>query len=515
MRPINLPVLDKIKVDQYGLYPGINASGLEFSFTPGSNVILGINGLGKTTLLKIIQRTLLGPFDIKEDAEIGGGKRKVVKTARDIFARRVLDHAVNATVILSFFINREHFEVVRSLHNLDIKLLKVGSTTYDLSNYTSDNIEEIYQDEIKKAANIDDYYDFILIVHYIVFYLENRRSVVWDQWAQTEILRILFVADELQAEYKDNLNKALSSDSQARNKITQANKRRKKYDGLVAAAEKASPEDVALLKIKVFDMREKLNSLKLNIANQDAERRKYRNDLEQRKNDLELTSQKIRSTREAELSAFFPSLTDYGKYVIAGIESGQGCLVCGSHDKNTLALVIDKLTKTSCCPLCHTERLSQENVDGGIIERSDKIDLSILESRRDEISNSIKTLYEEVEKSQAVYSQLKIECIELEAKYKNYLTELQANEVPLSDGHLTEITKLALQLESDDAEIREEWANKEIALKKLNEIVEQLISSISFFKDDLSSKFGEIVSSFLAEDCYLSFILASRNIGQG
>jgi uncharacterized protein YhaN len=64
---INFPVLERLDISQYGLFPGPEggqAEGLHVDFQPGITLIIGANGLGKSTLVTIIFRLLTGPFDI-------------------------------------------------------------------------------------------------------------------------------------------------------------------------------------------------------------------------------------------------------------------------------------------------------------------------------------------------------------------------------------------------------------------------------------------------------------------
>ncbi len=59
---INLPVFDRLDVTNYGLFPGKqDEPGLHVPFIPGLTLVLGANGLGKTTLVTMLYRMLTGP----------------------------------------------------------------------------------------------------------------------------------------------------------------------------------------------------------------------------------------------------------------------------------------------------------------------------------------------------------------------------------------------------------------------------------------------------------------------
>ncbi|MFX8168611.1 hypothetical protein ABTL13_19490, partial [Acinetobacter baumannii] len=88
---------------------------LDHHFVPGVNVIVGINGLGKTTLLTMLLRALAGPAEVPGDDDLGDKRRRLIPADRFWFRRRVPDDAVNATVTLYFSIGEHFLEVTRSL----------------------------------------------------------------------------------------------------------------------------------------------------------------------------------------------------------------------------------------------------------------------------------------------------------------------------------------------------------------------------------------------------------------
>ena len=78
---IRFPVFDSLNVNDFGLYPGTKqAPGLSCTFKPGLTLVLGANGLGKTTLITVLFRLLTGPFDIPalmSRADLGNASLRV------------------------------------------------------------------------------------------------------------------------------------------------------------------------------------------------------------------------------------------------------------------------------------------------------------------------------------------------------------------------------------------------------------------------------------------------------
>jgi energy-coupling factor transporter ATP-binding protein EcfA2 len=132
---INLPLLEELHVTGYGLYPGTeNSTGLHIEFRPGATLILGANGLGKSTLVSIIYRLLTGPFDIP--GLVGRtdlGNMRLATTAlsplgRKTFAQRVVDGARNAKARLSFKLDQNTVVVERSLSDLALTHFSVNGS---------------------------------------------------------------------------------------------------------------------------------------------------------------------------------------------------------------------------------------------------------------------------------------------------------------------------------------------------------------------------------------------------
>src|SRR4051812_3852021 len=98
---VRFPVITGLQVEDYGLYPGKRGKGLKATFPSGLTVVLGANGLGKTTLVWIMYRLLSGPYDIPgldDGGDLGSRSlesRPLRAAYRKMFARRVVDDAAD------------------------------------------------------------------------------------------------------------------------------------------------------------------------------------------------------------------------------------------------------------------------------------------------------------------------------------------------------------------------------------------------------------------------------------
>lgn len=301
---VHFPILEHVRVDGYLLYPGTEENpGLNHPFLAGMNVIVGINGVGKTTLLNILFRMLAGDKDLRDGRELGDSKRTLITVDNDIFANRVPDRAKNATATLKFKLGVHTIEIKRALRNLE--LLEFTVTPADPQMQRLEDLGDTYKAVISRLAGLDDFFDFVLVLRYLTFFLEDRRTLIWDKAAQTEIFRILFFPDNVDHNYKSSLNDALSADSSARNTNTILTKEKKKFDKLIAESTSSKPEELVLLQAAHTELNEALEHQTQKTQKLDNQRRSLRQRLEQDRNDAERLHQEERALREQMLASVF------------------------------------------------------------------------------------------------------------------------------------------------------------------------------------------------------------------
>ena len=62
---IRFPIFESLDVEGYGMFPGrASRPGLHIALQPGLTLVLGANGLGKTTLVTLLYRMCTGPYEI-------------------------------------------------------------------------------------------------------------------------------------------------------------------------------------------------------------------------------------------------------------------------------------------------------------------------------------------------------------------------------------------------------------------------------------------------------------------
>ena len=123
---IRFPILESARINDFGLYPGLGEQGVDIRFDTNLSVIVGANGLGKSTLLLMLFRTLTGPTDIPgavRDGELGSARlepKGLSRNERRTFAARVSDGALNATATVTIRLGDALIKITRSLRDLTL-----------------------------------------------------------------------------------------------------------------------------------------------------------------------------------------------------------------------------------------------------------------------------------------------------------------------------------------------------------------------------------------------------------
>lgn len=275
-----LPNLISINIRNFSLYPG-NLD-LDFHFIEGVNLIIGGNGVGKTTFLNLIKYALIGLYkrgvDVKRREFRGVEYRydKRVNLPYSYFYNR-MDSTANyndsAQVTITFKLGTKQFEVTRTLSNPTVVKLVItdSGVTNEVSgvlmpqseydnlflnkdknvNILSQSLQWKYEFEISKAAGHESFDELIFLVNDVLFFSESRKTIMWNSDFQSDFSSIYFIEPkllkqlnetQLDAKYYDSLSRHKSEDIRAINKIFEkfkdTNNNNKEYRELVANHEK-------------------------------------------------------------------------------------------------------------------------------------------------------------------------------------------------------------------------------------------------------------------------------------
>ncbi len=367
---VRFPVLTELKVTDYELFPGDSpGSGIVWSFRQGVTVIAGINGLGKTTLLLMILRSLTGRYDLTGDGALQSLSVTLPKTPvrlkpphLGVFGRRVSDGAANAKVALSACVGKHVISISRRLKNLALEDLKIDGQKVELSG-TADEREGVFQSRLTELIGLGSFVDVLLVLHHVILFYENRPGALWDSNAQRHLLRALCLDEEdatLVAQLERDLQRA---DSQARNVHSRIATTEKRLDEALTQEAGAKGVHAKLSAEQELLDAELLEAGRLEDVLQqlDDQRKTTRLAYERAKIVREEANGAVERLKYTALLTYFPRMDDTTRLVLSRIMRDGRCLVCHAPARER-QMELEHHIATGCCPICGAEPEVQDKV---------------------------------------------------------------------------------------------------------------------------------------------------------
>ena len=367
---VRLPILTELRVTDYELFPGSPAgSGINWSFQQGVTVIAGINGLGKTTLLLMILRSLTGRFDLTADGALQSlsvvlPERPVRLSVRHIgaFQRRVSDGAANASIVVSASIGEHAITIKRRLNNLSLEGLTIDEQPVELPAGV-DAREVVYQSKLTELIGLGSFVDVLLVLHHVILFLESRPGALWDTNAQRHLLRALCLDQEDARRVAELERQLQSADSRARNvhaRMTTTERRLNEALEQEAEAEGVLAEMSAEQELLDAELGE-VERLEGALQEFDDQRKRARLAYERAKIAREEADGAVERLKYTALLRHYPSMDDTTRLVLSRIMRDGRCMACGSPAEERQA-ELERQVATGCCAICGAEPDVQGNV---------------------------------------------------------------------------------------------------------------------------------------------------------
>lgn len=247
-RQIYLPELLSINIKNYTLYP--NGLDYTFDFVKGVNLVLGGNGMGKTTFVNIIRFAILGlykkPFGYTRTYQ-GNIIEKRQLFPQKYFSNRMDDSIptdASPTVSISMKLNNVTVELTRDLSSITLTQLKVDGAELPgtlINQFSYEKLSDTakintlpykYERIIKDNTNLE-FDDLIFFVNEVLFFGEDHKTILWNDGdvfpdVQSELFNKYFNDPDLdkkrqeairKAKYFDSLSRHSSEDMRAINKV--------------------------------------------------------------------------------------------------------------------------------------------------------------------------------------------------------------------------------------------------------------------------------------------------------
>ena len=515
---VHLPILTELRVVEYELFPGDpSGSGITWSFRPGVTVIAGINGLGKTTLLTMILRSLTGPYDLT--GEGGSGSLSVVLPEKPVllgpqhtrlFQRRVADGAANARVVLSTRIGETVVTITRRLKDLSLERMTIDEIEVELPRAQKEQ-EGVFQSRITELIGLGSFVDVLLVLHHVILFYENRPGALWDPNAQRQLLRALCLEQEDALRVVQLERELQSADSQARNVHSRITSTQRRWRA--ALRQEAQAEGV-LAKLsaeqKLLDA-ELLDASGLETALQQ---------LDERRRDARLAYERAKIAREeadgaterlkyTALLRHYPSMDDTIRLVLSRIMTDERCLAC-----NALASEkrreLDEQVAHGYCPICGAQPDAQDKVIA--VHQFDQAKLERERERAERAKREETTQSKQLQDSVAKYERTVTRLDKVRRSIQARTRRNHQLRTQLPDTATSREYEIALKnLRREHSEWREVRA---LRLQNLRTLFAERKDSITAKSAVLVNAFAKIIKVLLVEDARLVQVSAEPHYMQ-
>lgn len=509
---LRFPVIHHFSVDRYQMYPGDNGQGFAYPVKPGVNIVVGVNGLGKTTLLNILMRMVAGPGQISAMSGLGMGERTESKANPRFFSARVKDAAATATTTAVLGFGKRNLTVTRKLSNLEITYLRIDDI--EIKGSRADEYEERFKAGVLELSGLQQFYDYLLLVQFVFFSLEDRQALIWDQDAQSEILRVLYYDPSQQIAYRTLYNKITQLDSEIRNTQAVLSRHEKKLGVEMAKRlDDTSARELKSLRKTLAELSAAIGVSEDKVEELNSNRMNYRDQLELLKVAHETTISKARAANEEYLQLEFSEAENEALYAVASVIGERGCILCGSKAERAKRAVMQRLDKHHC-PLCDADEHERENspIDSDkapLIELATKLELDAAKSA--EMLDSLEKLVDEASNR---YETSMLELVNQRRQHHeiNLQVKLLEKGVPKDDDSLKALQENLLGVRGLIETSKQEKAEAEINIDAIINPGEARVAQVA---EAIVSRFQEYITGFMAETCVLQYEVREKRIGQG
>lgn len=506
---IHFPVFQRLDVDGYRLYPGLpNSPGLHLDFTPGPWIVLGVNGLGKSTLLLILKHVLTGPARIR-GAGFTGDRSDVLPVDQRFFAVRVGDGAKAAVATAEIKFGAAVLKVRRRLSDLGLVEASVRGGQDEAVVTT----EHEYRTLLAELMGLARFEDALRVLDRVTFFLEAREPLIWDLSAQFELFRAILTPSSSE-ELRRLEGEIVSADSSARNLNAVLYKLVSRRDAQQAKQETAAETRARLAKATAELEEAEAEEIKLQKQLEAAEERRSDARIAAKRADraADDAARQYEEIKFEVLRHAFAGVSPNEQYVFLKIISERICLACG----NKADLAADELERRRAenrCLVCGSERHTDENVVSTAATMNLRATeaFKALQSVRDELHTAGGKYQSAEEEYRSIDTDLevmrrRVDSLKREARrWRSKLPTQDQAELARDEDRIEGLRREVLNFrkERDDAE------------DKIAVLLTELKAATESIRERLETEFQRHAQAFFAERVRLVYAPRKDRIGQG
>ena len=522
-RQIYLPELQRIHIKNYTLYP--NGLDYTFDFIKGVNLVLGGNGMGKTTFVNLIKYAIIGNYKNRFDFRRTYLDRMILRrqeNSASYFSNRmdasVITDGDKPFVELSFRIHDAEFLLRRDLQEIRLISCLVNGETISGEQISQAKYEKLseeekkpyllykYEKEVEKYSNIT-FDDLIVFVNEVLFFGEDHKTIMWNNSSsgsidvQNELFNKYFNDPKLDESRQEALRQAKYFDSLSRHRSEDMRAIKKVLDKIDEAKKQKHSNDIPL---RIIELKEKISEASAMLKQLQKEQKERVSRIETLENEINLASSRVVETerKKAKLESqrnsqiwetVHPSYYKFER----NIRLNHICPLCNKPSES-LASKVD--SKPDNCFLCDSplEKHAADNLTQ--IYKDVQATLNSTYNYINEKKREINRLENEVKEGDSRFEAQSVYVRNLNSA----LRELQfANSQEIPNGG--EIQPFLDEMERLQRE-KEENQQKSIAeSNRATEISNRMVAEVTENVLHFSNIFSSYAEQFLGVECKLTY----------
>lgn len=524
MNKIYLPMLKKINIENFSLYP--NALDFTYDFIEGVNLIVGGNGIGKTTFVNLIKYSLIGLYRKHKDSR-RYKENKIVKREQfneEYFKNRMdKSYSLNeqAKVTVTFYIGNTLFTVTRNLYSIQLEkvLVNENGNVYALTGniikqhkYEKLNNEEKreylqykYEEKVAKAANLYEFDDLIFFINEILIFGENRKTILWDTDLQEMLSSKYFNDPNLDNKYNDYKMDAKYFDSLSRHKSEDIRAIRMVLEKISTNENENEKGTDTVKKINELKIKMEKEIRKLEIIQNDRKKIEYilkikynektKHIKEQQEIEISIKEEEKNIYKEL-WETLHPDYYLFEKY----IKNNMSCPLCNKPlEKEVYHRMIHSNDK---CVLCGKEIKNINNDNDNIKRYKERLNnkLALIQSIEKDIYNN----EVELRSLDSEFNKVNLQVNQTQAKLRD-LEYLISTQNDYSQNDSITIKKMMNEILLLEQEKNEFQQKSKKCTDDSNEIAREMDDNRVRITRELSQIFSEFAERFLSVKCELTY----------
>ena len=522
-RQIYLPELQRIYIKNFTLYP--NGLDYTFDFIKGVNLVLGGNGMGKTTFVNLIKYAIIGNYKNRFDFRRTYLDRMILRRQENsatYFSNRmdasVITDGEKPFVELSFRIHDAVFLVKRDLQDIRIVSCLVNGEAITGEQISQAKYEKLseeekktyllykYEKEVEKYSNIT-FDDLIVFVNEVLFFGEDHKTIMWNNSSsgsidvQDELFNKYFNDPKLDEERQEALRQAKYFDSLSRHRSEDMRAIKKVLDKIDEAKKEKHSNDIPL---RIIELKEKISEADEILKQLQKEQKERASRIETLENEINLASSrvvesertkaKLESQRNSQIwETVHPSYYKFER----NIRLNHICPLCNKPSES-LASKVD--SKPDNCFLCDSP-----------LEKHSADDLTQIYK---DVQATLNSTYNYINEKKREINRLEKEVREGDAKFETqsvYLRNLNSALRELQFANSQEIPnggEIQPFLDEMDRLQREKEENQQKSIAESNratEISNRMVAEVTENVLHFSNIFSSYAEQFLGVECKLTY----------